>query len=56
MFNRPTWPFKPCSLSLASRGLNDVALYKLLYVFPAADRLTLFAGPIVEATDAYPSI
>ncbi|PSN19321.1 S-layer protein [filamentous cyanobacterium CCP5] len=42
--------------TLSNQGLNDVALYKLLYVFPANDRLTLFAGPLVEATDAYPAI
>jgi hypothetical protein len=42
--------------TLRNRGLNDTALYKLLYVFPASDRLTLFVGPMVEATDAFPSI
>lgn len=42
--------------TLTNRGQNDVALYKLLYVFPVADRLTMFVGPRVEATDAYPSI
>ncbi|WP_026072636.1 iron uptake porin [Nodosilinea nodulosa] len=42
--------------NLSNRGLNDVNLYKLLYVFPVADRLTMFVGPRVEATDAYPAI
>ncbi|WP_313887433.1 iron uptake porin [Nodosilinea sp. LEGE 07088] len=42
--------------TLSNRGLNDINLYKLLYVFPVANRLTMFVGPRVEATDAYPSI
>lgn len=42
--------------TLSNRGQNEIALYKLLYVLPAADRLTLFAGPMVEATDALPPI
>lgn len=42
--------------TLSSRGLNDLSVYKLLYVFPVADRLTMFVGPNVEATDAYPAI
>ena len=33
-------------------GSNSVQLYKLLYVFPIAKSLTLFAGPAAETTDA----
>lgn len=33
-------------------GANSVQLYKLLYVFPVAKSLTLFAGPAAETTDA----
>jgi len=33
-------------------GGNSVQLYKLLYVFPVAKSLTLFAGPAAETTDA----
>ncbi len=35
---------------------NSVQLYKLLYIFPVADRLTLFAGPAAEVSDAFPPI
>lgn len=38
--------------TLSTIGSNSIQLYKLLYVFPAADRLTLFAGTAAEATDA----
>lgn len=31
---------------------NSVELYKLLYVFPVADKLTLFAGTAAETSDA----
>ena len=33
-------------------GSNSIQLYKLLYVFPVAKSLTLFAGPAAETTDA----
>jgi len=33
-------------------GGNSVTLYKLLYVFPVAKTVTLFAGPALESTDA----
>ena len=36
----------------AAQGGNSVTLYKLVYVFPAAKTLTLFAGPALESTDA----
>ncbi|HEY9847858.1 MAG TPA: iron uptake porin [Leptolyngbyaceae cyanobacterium] len=37
-------------------GNNSVHLYKLLYIFPVANKLTLFAGTNAEVTDAFPSI
>jgi len=42
--------------NLVNQGINDISLYKLLYVRPVTNRLTMFVGPRVEATDAYPSI
>lgn len=42
--------------TLTNRGDNDIALYKLLYIFPVADRLTMFVGSSVEATDALGAI
>ncbi|HHP7245445.1 MAG TPA: iron uptake porin [Elainellaceae cyanobacterium] len=41
---------------LSSRGANDIALYKLLYIFPVADQFTMFVGSNVEVTDAFPAI
>jgi len=41
---------------LSNQGINDVSLYKLLYVFPATDQLTMFVGSNVEATDALGAI
>jgi hypothetical protein len=35
---------------------NTVRLYKLLYIFPVADTLTLFAGTNAETSDAFPAI
>ncbi len=35
---------------------NSVNLYKLLYIFPVADKLTLFAGTNAEVSDAFPAI
>ena len=37
---------------LSTKSANSVQLYKLLYVFPVAKSLTLFAGPAAETTDA----
>ncbi|MDF5729673.1 MAG: iron uptake porin [Rhizonema sp. PD38] len=37
---------------LSTKSSNSVQLYKLLYVFPVAKSLTLFAGPAAETTDA----
>lgn len=38
--------------TLSPIDLNSVQLYKLLYVFPVADKLTLFAGTAAETSDA----
>jgi len=38
--------------TLGASGGNSVTLYKLVYVFPVAKTLTLFAGPALESTDA----
>ncbi|MDX2257047.1 MAG: iron uptake porin [Pseudanabaenaceae cyanobacterium bins.39] len=35
---------------------NSVNLYKLLYIFPVADKLTMFAGTNAEVSDAFPAI
>lgn len=42
--------------NLSAVGANSVQLYKLLYVFPVASSLTLFAGTAAETTDAFPAI
>ncbi|MUG98699.1 iron uptake porin [Scytonema sp. UIC 10036] len=42
--------------TLTETGANDIELYKLLYIFPVADKLTLFAGPAAEVSDAFPAI
>jgi Carbohydrate-selective porin, OprB family/S-layer homology domain len=52
----PQFPtVNPQDLSVRG-GNNSVGLYKLLYIFPVADKLTLFAGTNAEVTDAFPSI
>ena len=43
-------------LNLSPVGANSIQLYKLLYVFPVAQKLTLFAGTAAETTDAFPAI
>jgi hypothetical protein len=35
---------------------NSVNLYKLLYIFPVADKFTMFAGSNAEVSDAFPAI
>jgi hypothetical protein len=35
---------------------NSVNLYKLLYIFPVADKFTMFAGTNAEVSDAFPAI
>lgn len=42
--------------TLSSVGANSVQLYKLLYIFPVANKLTLFAGTAAETSDAFPVI
>lgn len=42
--------------NLSDRGNNAVQLYKLLYIFPVANKLTLFAGTNAEVNDAFPSL
>ncbi|MBD2411422.1 S-layer protein [Nostoc calcicola FACHB-389] len=42
--------------TLSSVGANSVELYKLLYIFPVAKKLTLFAGTAAETSDAFPAI
>ncbi|MEH2239594.1 iron uptake porin [Nostoc sp.] len=42
--------------TLSSVGANSVQLYKLLYVFPVANKLTLFVGTAAETSDAFPAI
>ncbi len=47
--------YNPQNLS-QNCGNNDVCLYKLLYITPIVKKLSLFAAPAVEVSDAYPSI
>jgi hypothetical protein len=42
--------------NLSNSGSNDIDLYKLLYIFPAFDDVTLFVGTNAEVTDAFPAI
>ncbi len=42
--------------NLSSIGANTVELYKLLYVFPVSNSITLFAGPKAETSDAFQAI
>ncbi|MDZ8189170.1 MAG: iron uptake porin [Nostoc sp. ChiSLP02] len=42
--------------TLSAVGANSVQLYKLLYIFPVASKLTLFAGTAAETSDAFPTI
>ncbi len=42
--------------TLSPTDANNVELYKLLYIFPVADKLTLFAGTAAEVSDAFPTI
>jgi hypothetical protein len=46
--------FNPSNSNTAAA--NSVNLYKLLYIFPVADKLTLFAGSNAEVSDAFPAI
>ncbi|MEH2044735.1 iron uptake porin [Nostoc sp.] len=42
--------------TLSGVGANSIQLYKLLYIFPIANKLTLFAGTAAETSDAFPAI
>jgi hypothetical protein len=42
--------------TLTAVGANSLELYKLLYMFPVAEKLTLFAGTAAEVSDAVPAI
>ncbi|ADI64553.1 iron uptake porin [Trichormus azollae] len=42
--------------TLTAVGANSLELYKLLYIFPVAEKLTLFAGTAAEVSDAFPAI
>ena len=42
--------------NLSAINANSFSLYKLLYVFPVASKITLFAGTAAETTDAFPAI
>jgi hypothetical protein len=42
--------------TLSDVGANSVQLYKLLYIFPVANKLTLFAGTGAEVSDAFPAV
>ncbi len=46
--------FNPSNSNKAAA--NSVSLYKLLYIFPVADKLTMFAGSNAEVSDAFPAI
>ncbi|MCU0537883.1 MAG: iron uptake porin, partial [Hydrococcus sp. Prado102] len=37
-------------------GNNDICLYKLLYLFPVTDNISMFVAPMAEVTDAFPTI
>lgn len=47
--------YNPQTLS-RNCGNNDVCLYKLLYIFPVVNKVTAFIAPMVEVTDAFPTI
>ncbi len=38
------------------RGGNSLSIYKLLYIFPVAKKLTAFVGTNAEVSDAFPAI
>ncbi|MCY7334435.1 MAG: iron uptake porin [Pseudanabaena sp. CAN_BIN31] len=46
--------FNPSNSSTSAA--NSVNLYKLLYIFPVADKFTMFAGSNAEVSDAFPAI
>ena len=42
--------------NLSAVAANSVSLYKLLYIFPVADKFTMFVGSNAEVSDAFPAI
>ena len=46
----------PSNLTIPGSPANSVNLYKLLYIFPVADKFTMFAGSNAEVSDAFPAI
>ncbi|PZV14950.1 MAG: S-layer protein [Leptolyngbya sp.] len=46
----------PSTLGDAPGANNSVGLYKLLYIFPVASKLTAFVGTAAEVDDAFPAI
>ena len=52
----PQFPTVNPQTLAASGGNNSVSLYKLLYIFPVAKKVTLFAGTSAEVSDAFPAI
>lgn len=52
----PQFPtVNPQTLAVSGGG-NSISLYKLLYIFPVASKVTLFAGTQAEVSDAFPAI
>ncbi|MBW4537766.1 MAG: iron uptake porin [Myxacorys chilensis ATA2-1-KO14] len=52
----PQFPTADPSTLTAKGADNSLILYKLLYVFPVANKLTAFVGTNAEVSDAFPSI
>ena len=46
----------PSTLGNAPGANNSIGLYKLLYIFPVASKLTAFVGTAAEVDDAFPTI
>lgn len=52
----PQFPtINPQNLAVVG-GNNSINLYKLLYIFPVANKVTAFAGSNAEVSDAFPAI
>ncbi len=52
----PQFPVTNPQTLAGGRGGNRVDLYKLLYIFPVASKLTAFVGTSAEVSDAFPAI
>jgi hypothetical protein len=53
----PQFPGTTVSGSFGNQvAANSVNLYKLLYIFPVANKFTMFAGTNAEVSDAFPAI